>query len=227
MYNKFTIIPIFLKVSEIFSVRSFRQLIDDFVQNQKCHYFCTVPVLETPPHLCTWVSQVSLRALPCLFGLCCECWCWLFQCSDDVRRWFRHRVCLLILLVMTKCANDETDLDDTLWTLMRDTLIVRSRDKFTEVCPCSTASCDPPPPKQKLFQSSEKGSTSTARNQFLFHVSVISVTLPFSFSGATSNFSRRFMKWNATIIVTLFSIFYPHELTKIVLKSSTKYYGVK
>ena len=37
--------------------------------------------------------------------------------------------------------------------------------------------------------------------------------------------SRRFMKWNATIIVTLF--FNPHELTKIVLKSSRKFYGPK
>ena len=34
-------------------------------------------------------------------------------------------------------------------------------------------------------------------------------------------FSRRFMKWNATIIGTLF--FYPHEPTKIVLKNSTKF----
>ena len=34
-------------------------------------------------------------------------------------------------------------------------------------------------------------------------------------------FSRRFMKWNATIIVTLFS-FYPHELTKIVLQKFYK-----
>ena len=33
-------------------------------------------------------------------------------------------------------------------------------------------------------------------------------------------FSRRFMKWNATIIVTLF--FYPHELTKIVLQKFYK-----
>ena len=33
------------------------------------------------------------------------------------------------------------------------------------------------------------------------------------------------MKWNATNIVTLF--FYPHELTKIVLKSSSKYYCTK
>ena len=38
-------------------------------------------------------------------------------------------------------------------------------------------------------------------------------------------FSRRFMKWNATIIVTLF--FNPHELAKIVLRSYTKFYGVK
>ena len=35
-------------------------------------------------------------------------------------------------------------------------------------------------------------------------------------------FSRRFMKWNATIIVTFFN---PHELTKIVPKSFTKFYG--
>ena len=33
-------------------------------------------------------------------------------------------------------------------------------------------------------------------------------------------FSRRFMKWNATIIVTFF--FYPHELTKIVLQKFYK-----
>ena len=36
---------------------------------------------------------------------------------------------------------------------------------------------------------------------------------------------RRFMKRNATNIVTLF--FNPHELTKIGLKSSTKFYGPK
>ena len=39
-----------------------------------------------------------------------------------------------------------------------------------------------------------------------------------------SIFSRRFMKWNATIIVTFLN---PHELTKIVLQSSTKFYGPK
>ena len=33
------------------------------------------------------------------------------------------------------------------------------------------------------------------------------------------------MKWNATIIVTLF--LNPHELTKIILQSCTKFYGVK
>ena len=38
--------------------------------------------------------------------------------------------------------------------------------------------------------------------------------------------SRRFMKWNATIIVA-FLFFNSHELTKIVLKSSTKYYCTK
>ena len=37
-------------------------------------------------------------------------------------------------------------------------------------------------------------------------------------------FSRHFMKWNAAIIVTFFN---PHELTKIVLESFLKLYGVK
>ena len=39
-------------------------------------------------------------------------------------------------------------------------------------------------------------------------------------------FSRRFMKWNATILVSPFFkfIFNPHELTKIVFKGSTKFY---
>ena len=39
-------------------------------------------------------------------------------------------------------------------------------------------------------------------------------------------FSRRFMKWNTTIIMTAI-FFNPHELTKIVLKNSTKYYCTK
>ena len=39
-------------------------------------------------------------------------------------------------------------------------------------------------------------------------------------------FSRRFMKWNANIKVA-FLFFNPHVLTKIVLKSSTKYYCTK
>ena len=33
-------------------------------------------------------------------------------------------------------------------------------------------------------------------------------------------FNRRFMKWNATIIVTIF--FITHELTKVIVQSSTK-----
>ena len=57
----------------------------------------------------------------------------LFQFHDDIRKSFRLRVCQAVLAVMSKCANEEMELTDQLWKVMRDALIVRSRDKMFEV----------------------------------------------------------------------------------------------